>query len=202
MQAHLAFQVVTPRTLADFHGATLILPNVRVLNESEKTSLRAYVGAGNKLLITGADVTQLGNRPNVLRFSDDPGKAYADHLATDFEHATPELAKAFLSSLTTDSRISVTASPQVATSISLVAGKPHVFFANFAGLQGGVNPVQNPQSGVQVSIVAGSKGRGFFLPFLGEVQPLSSVQANGTEVFTLPAISKGAVFWYEPAGKE
>ena len=201
MQAHLGFQVVTPRTLASFQGATLILPNVRVLNESEKAWLRAYVAAGKKLVITGDDVTGLGNSRGVVRFADGPGKAYGDRLATDFEQATPELAKAFLNSLSTESKISVTASPQVATSISLVAGKPHIFFANFAGLRGGANPVQTPQTGVQVSIAGSSKGNGFFLPFLGEVQPLSSVQVNGKETFTLPAISKGAVFWYEPAAE-
>ena len=201
MQAHLGFQVVTPRTLASFQGATLILPNVRVLNESEKTSLRAYVAAGKKLVIAGADATELENSPGVIRFANGPGKAYGDRLATDFEQATPELAKAFLNSLSTESKISVTASPQVATSISLVAGKPHIFFANFAGLRGGANPVQTPQTGVQVTIAGLSKGRGFFLPFLGEVQPLSSAQVNGKETFTLPAISKGAVFWYEPAGE-
>src|SRR5262249_50881180 len=31
LQAHRELQVVTPRTLADFHGETLILPNVSVL---------------------------------------------------------------------------------------------------------------------------------------------------------------------------
>ena len=199
MQAHLGFQIVTPRTLAEFHGPTLILPNVRVLNESEKAVLRAYVAAGNKLVITGADVTQLGNDPGVVRFADCPGKAYADRLAAEFDRTTPELAKAFLNSLATHSNISVTASPQVATSISLVDGKPHIFFANFAGLRGGANPVQTPQTGVQVATAGGSKGKGFFLPFLGEVQELSSVQANGREIFTLPAISKGAVFWYSAA---
>ena len=37
MQKHLEFQIVTPRTLADFHGRTLVLPDVRVLRDAEKT---------------------------------------------------------------------------------------------------------------------------------------------------------------------
>src|SRR5579864_5290218 len=199
MQKHLEFQVVTPRTLSSFRGSTLILPDVRVLNEDEKTWLRKYVAARKKLVITGADVTQLDNAPDIQRFADCPGKAYAALLAEDFEHATPDSEGVFLKSLKTESNISVAASPQLATSISLVAGKPHIFFANFAGLRGKVNPVQTPQTGVQVTIAGAPIGNAFFLPFLGEVQGLTSVQANGRTVFALPEISKGAVFWYEPS---
>jgi len=36
MQKHLEFQIVTPRTLADFHGKTLVLPDVRAGRQREK----------------------------------------------------------------------------------------------------------------------------------------------------------------------
>src|SRR6476660_3318153 len=55
MQKHLEFQIVTPRTLAEFKGETLILPEVRLLSNSEKSWLQQYAGAGRKLIITGAD---------------------------------------------------------------------------------------------------------------------------------------------------
>ena len=42
MQKHLEFQIVTPRTLADFRGETLVLPDVRVLGESEKAWLQDF----------------------------------------------------------------------------------------------------------------------------------------------------------------
>ena len=42
------------------------------------------------------------------------------------------------------------------------------------------------------------KGKGFFLPFLGEVQPVAGTAGDGGMVYKLPAIEKGAVFWYEP----
>ena len=117
MQKHLEFQVVTPRTLATFQGPTLILPDVRVLNESERTWLRDHAAAGKNLVITGADVTQLDTAPSVVRFPDCPGKSYTATLGTDFEHATPDSQEAFLKSLKTEPTISVAASPQVATSI-------------------------------------------------------------------------------------
>ena len=37
MQKHLEFQIVTPRTLNQFKGNTLILPNVRVLDDPRRT---------------------------------------------------------------------------------------------------------------------------------------------------------------------
>jgi hypothetical protein len=78
-----------------------------------------------------------------------------------------------------------------------VEGNPHVFFANFAGLRGRENPVQASQSGVQVTISGATQGRGFFLPFLGDVQSLDGTVGAGGITYNLPPIEKGAVFWYE-----
>ena len=39
IQQHRAVQVVTPRTLADFHGEALVLPSVSVLSDTEKRDL-------------------------------------------------------------------------------------------------------------------------------------------------------------------
>jgi hypothetical protein len=97
-----------------------------------------------------------------------------------------------------DTPVRVVASHMIATSIAQVNGKTHVFFANFAGLQGGVNPIQSPQTGVQITVSGAQKGRGFFLPFLGDVQSLTGTAGDGGIVYKLPAIEKGAVFWYEP----
>jgi hypothetical protein len=86
----------------------------------------------------------------------------------------------------------------VATSISSVEGKPHVFFANFTGLVGGKNPIPSPQSGVEISVEGNAAKSGFFLPFLGEVTPVGGTVRGGRVVFRLPVIEKGAVFWWEP----
>jgi hypothetical protein len=198
MQKHLEFQVVTPRTLPDFHGSTLILPDVRIMSDSERASLRTYVGANKVLLVTGEDAIGVGNAANVIRFSKCPGKDYSAALQKDFDATTPDREHDFLESLKADPKVRVVASPLLATSIAQVDGKPHVFFANFAGLRGGVNPIQTPQIGVQVTISGTKGGRGFFLPFLGDVQPLDGTVSDGTITYNLPAIAKGAVFWYEP----
>ena len=198
MQQHLEFQAVTPRTLPDFKGRTLILPDVRVLTESEKAWLGGYVGEGNLLLVTGDDATGLAERANVIRISKCPGKDYGASLEKDFEGSRPDEEHEFLDRLRADSAVRVAASPMIATSIARVDGKPHVFFANFAGLRGGANPIQTPQTGVQVIVTGTGKHHGFFLPFLGEAQPLDGTASDGKVTYTLPAIEKGAVFWYEP----
>jgi hypothetical protein len=198
MQKHLEFQVVTPRTLSEFQGHTLILPDVRVMTESEKEWVRGYVNGGKTLVITGEDATQLGPVANVIRFGKCPGKDYYVALQKDFAGSTPNQEHEFLEGLKSETPVRVVASPMIATSIAQVDGKPHVFLANFAGLQGGVNPVQTPQTGVQVTVSGATNGHGFFLPFLGDVQPLNGTAGDGGISYKLPAIEKGAVFWYEP----
>jgi len=145
------------------------------------------------------DATQFPSASNVVRLQPCPGKLYMAALENDFEHTSPDSQTAFLQSVTPTTGIQIEASSQVATSVAVVDGSPHIFLANFAGLRGGVNPVQTVQSGVKVTISSEAKGPAFFLPFMGEVQKVQGVRIAGGTSYTLPPISKGAVFWYEPA---
>jgi hypothetical protein len=199
MQKHREFQIVTPRTLAEFSGKTLVLPDVRLLDENEKKQLQALVDHGKKLVITGVDATGIASSGQVSRFPEDPGKAYETALGKDFDHTSPESQPAFLESLQGGDAVKVFAGSQVATSIARTAdGHINCFFANFAGLRGGENPVQTPQSGVEVTVKSPFEGKGFFLPFLGTAQPLKAIRHENATTFQLPPITKGGVFWYEP----
>ena len=53
LQSHLEFQVVTPRTLKNFHGDVLILPDARCLSDQELDSLSSYSASGKTLIVTG-----------------------------------------------------------------------------------------------------------------------------------------------------
>lgn len=53
LQAHLEFQVVTPRTLKGFAGEVLILPDVKCLGDEELAQLKTFVESGNSLILTG-----------------------------------------------------------------------------------------------------------------------------------------------------
>lgn len=196
MQSHREFQVVTPRTLDEFHGKTLVLPGVRLMSEREQRSIEQYIKQGKRLVITGESAFPPSDQPNVVRFPKCPGKAYSAALEANFDQTHPAMQKEFLDSLTSKQDIEVFASPSVATSVAEVDGAPHVFLANFAGLVGGKNPVQSPQADVKISLPASSNSSGFFLPFLGDVQKLEGTQENGRITFVLPPVSKGAVFWY------
>src|SRR5579871_6394469 len=199
MQKHLEFQIVSPRTLAEFHGKTLVLPDVRVLGDDEKKWLRDYVAGGSRVVVNGTDATGLNKSENVVRYADDPGRAYNAALEKDFDSASPDSQSEFLSKLQGSGAVKIEASPKIATSISRSSdGRIQCFFANFAGLVGGVNPVQTPQSGVKVTVASHTGSKGFFLPYMGTVQPVEGVRSGDSVSFTLPSISKGAVFWVEP----
>ncbi len=197
MQQHLEFQIVTPRTLEEFRGTTLILPDVRVLNDADSTEIRSYVTAGKRLVITGEDSLHGIAGENVVHFPKCPGKDYYSHLQEGFNESSLDREHEFLESLKPSTAIHVDGSPMMATSIAQVNGKTQVFFANFAGLQGGVNPVQTPQVGVRVMVQGSKQTRGFFLPFLGEAKQLQGTATDTGMRYDLPSIDKGGVFWYE-----
>ena len=183
---------MTPRTLADFDGQTLVLPDVRVLDETER-KLLAQFAAAHKLVVTGQGPPGLQASANILQFSECPGKKYLANLESNFAAASPNSEREFLQSLGKEENLEVTASSWVATSIARVDGTPHVFFANFRGLQPGLNAVQTPETAATIKVRG--RGKGYFLPFLGSMQELIGDWDGTTTTYRLPAIQKGGVAW-------
>jgi hypothetical protein len=196
MQKHIPYAIVTPRTLAAFRGSALILPDVRVLDESERESLLAFAKSRSKLVITGTDTTGLPQEANIARFANCPEKTYLQALEANFLGTSPSSQAAFLESLPTNPEVSIDASPTVATHVANVDGKLHVYLANFKGLRGGENARQELETGGRITVQAGGKAK--FLPFLGEVQELQGEKSGKGWVYRLPPIFRGAVFWIEP----
>src|SRR5437763_3928218 len=153
MQKHLEFQIVTPRTLSDFDGKTLVLPDVRELSDDEKTWVQKFVQQKNRLVITGTDATGLAASDQVVRFPNCPGRAYEQALERDFEHASTASQQEFLDALGKSDVVRIEAPPHIATSIARTPdGHINCFFANFSGLRGGSNPVQIPQIGFTMTV--------------------------------------------------
>jgi Glycosyl hydrolase-like 10 len=199
LQEHREFQIVTPRTLADFKGKSMVLPDVRMLSDGERSSLKSFVAGGGRIVIAGTDATELPKSENIVRLAADPGKTYGAAIEKDFEHSQPDSQREFFESLKGGDTVRIKASNQIATSIARTSdGHVNCFFANFAGLRGGENPVQTPQDGVQVTMNAKFGGKGFFLPFLGDVRPVQGEKHGDSLTFNLPTITRGAVFWVEP----
>jgi hypothetical protein len=107
LQSHLEFQIVTPRTLSDFKGPLLILPESRCLSEEEATILKSLSSNGMGLLLTGQsgefDLSGQKRQSNVLAslpgfrqaspgkiviyLEDDPGSAYSVIINAEFNQA-------------------------------------------------------------------------------------------------------------------
>jgi hypothetical protein len=199
LQKHLEFQVVTPRTLASFHGRVLVLPNVSTLAQTEKAALQQFVSKGGRLVVTGADATGFASSPEIAKFPDCPGKARLAALEKNFEEGSMENPENFLAALGAPQDLLVESSPFIAANIAAVDGKPHIFLANFAGLVAHKVAIASPQTGVRISVPAKRNCTLRFLPFLGELQTLSGQRAGDRLVFVLPKVERGAAVWLEDA---
>ncbi len=196
MQKHWEFQVVTPRTLSQFKGKTLVLPDVRVLTANESTWIKSFADRGGNVIATGATPVETLGR-NVTRMLDCPGKAYLASLQSNFSAALPAQQQKFLEGLRHTPTISIEASPSLATSIANVNGKPHIYFANFTGIEGGKNVTPSPAMGVRVRVKGNQTQKLHVLPFLGEETTITGVQQKEEVVYTIPRIELGAAVWLD-----
>jgi hypothetical protein len=195
MQTHREFQVVTPRTLANFKGEALVLPDVRELSEAERGSLKVLAEAGTRIVLTGKKASGLPAGSGVVSFPDCPCRRYDTSLDAELAKADPGSEKEFLEALRGQGEIEITASPRVASSIAMVDGKPHIFLANFDGLRGGVNPVPTLQKGI--TLRARNQVTMHFLPYLGNEQHVRGSREGNDFVYRLPDVLRGGVVWIE-----
>ena len=194
MQKHWEFQVVTPRNLDAFQGDALVLPDVRVLSAEERESLKKLAAAGKQIVVTGKGSLELGDSVNVVSFADCPCRKYAESMDVNLEKADPSRAADFFAAMHHAPEVEIVATPQVATSVAMVDGKVNIFLANFNGLRGGVNPLATPQKGITVR-AHGTQA--FYLPFMGEVQPVAGEKDGDWTVFRLPTVERGGVVWID-----
>ena len=223
MQQHLEFEIVTPRTLAAFSGKVLILPEARIISPEEVAYLDSLGRRGCSILTTGATGTYSEQRQQLdhnllaalthrIQLQDSPGTNYY-HLAhsqfnaaayqgewqdNDCVQALSVFEKTLLAVADYQSGIQITAEPGLATQIAKVAGKPHIFFANYTGLIPEQQANQLPQQGVEV-LFRNATAHDIikFLPYLGAELTLESTSDAAGVHTTLPAIKRGAVVWLE-----
>jgi hypothetical protein len=194
LQAHREVQVVTPRTLKDFRGATLVLPEVTVLNEQEKQGLNSFVGNGGRLLVLGANDSGITSE-KVTTLSSDPAGEYFHALEQDFAAATKKTPKQFLEAVGKNDGIEIDAPPTVAGNFALVDGTPHIFIANFTGLVPSKVAVPTALNQVRVRIPSGQGKVLTFVPFLGSAQVIQGEKQGDKTEFVLPTIDRGAMVW-------
>ena len=114
MHSHREFEIVTPRSLKDFRGTVLALPDARCLSDRELAALKSFAKSGGKLIFTGqsGDCDDTGNsrgsnplhqflgvrnpgqksmgaaRLKYAYLPDCPGQGYWRALSTEFEEAS------------------------------------------------------------------------------------------------------------------
>ena len=226
LNAHAEFEVVTPRTLAGFGGGVLILPDVRILTAEELAEIEKIASRGGKILLTGESgawergrqrlvvnpLHQLlgiggGAASGAIHLPECPGKSCLELIRKE-EFGTIEtpgtplqrLLAGFqqqLGALGYEPAIRLEAPPLVAAQIARVDGKPHIFLANFSGLEGGRNANQTPVRDARVVLPAAAGNRVHFLPFMRQVQILPAEPENGMISCTLPEFQRGAILWIE-----
>src|SRR6266403_607504 len=197
LQKHIEFQIVTPRTLAKFRGAQLILPGVSFLAEAERSQLQTFLAEGGQLIVDGADAAALPASPLIIRLKDSPGAGYLAGLEKNVEEGSKHAPAEFLAALKVNPEFLIEAGPLVATNVGAVDGKPHAFFVNFASLVPQRNLIPSSESGARITVPASRKCRLEFLPFLGEAHRIEGKRKGDRLVFELPSFDRGAVAWIE-----
>jgi hypothetical protein len=195
LRKHIQFQIVTPRTLAAFHGSTLVLPDVRVLSKEEVQLLRQFTASKGKLILTGESDGRLTALAHVVRFPSCPGKAYLALANANFPNASPDTQATFLHALGSQDNFQVQASDAMVVHIADVDHQTHWFFANFKGLKAGA--ATTPEAEHNVRLLAPSRvGQTLhILPFLGTTTIVHGVVSGDQVEFTIPEIDRGAVAW-------
>jgi hypothetical protein len=197
LQRHRELAVLTPRTLKDFQGRVLALPNVSVLNEEEKKELAAFVNAGGKLVVTGTNATGLRGGSQVIEFPDRPEKTYLEGLEKDFADGASRVPSALMDALDVKPDLRIAASPFVVANIAAVDGKTTIYFANFGGLVPNKVGVPSAAQDVEVSVPAGKGDTATFLPFLDDEKTVKGRVSGDRVIFILPPIERGAVVQIE-----
>lgn len=195
IQQHRALQVVTPRTLADFQGEALVLPNVSVLSETERGDLKAFVDHGGRVIVLGEDSSGILPSPKKVVLPSDPAQEYFQALASGFAVGSANPPKELLNALGGNDGMQIDAPTTVAANFAMVSGKPHVYLANFGGLVPSKIAVPTPVTGIHVRVPTAMGGSLTYLPFLGEKQIVHGVKRGNLMEFTLPPLERGAVVW-------
>ncbi len=200
LQSHRQFHIVTPRTLADFHGSALLLPNVQVISQKEATQLQHFAETGGRLILSGKSDARLDDVKAAVRLPDDPARAYLSRAEKEFSAATPDAQSPLLSALPAEDpahAISVSGTASLVAHAMLIDQHPYLFIANFEGIQPGVDLTPAPQKNVAVEVPASFGTSLHLLPFLGTETVIQGKQEGTRVSYLIPQIERGAVAWFQ-----
>ncbi len=206
---HLEFEIVTPRSLADFKGTILILDNVKKVSEDEQREFEKLSADGVKFILSGD--TQELNLDDSILLKESPGKKYNALLAEELNNyfngkSEAEKIKKYksqfkklLDSLSQNvNSIKINAPLEVFASTSVVNNKPHIYFTNISGI---CESCGDNKINISNVIIEFDKSLNYLkiysLPFMGEVTELTLEQKEGRMICKIPTINRGTVIWLE-----
>ena len=202
LQAHIQFQIVTPRTLEAFAGHTLILPDVRVLSDRESSAAHDFQQRGGKLILTGEPDAKLKDIADAVRFPDSPERNYLEKASASFGSVQPSSQPDLLHAIEGRAALQISAPPDVVAHAATIQGARYIFFANFAGLKAGEIATPSPQSDIRVTVPAQWGTQMHVLPFMGEETTVSGSTSGGNLQFLLPPLQRGSVVWFSQASAQ
>ncbi len=197
LENHLQFRIVTARTLNDFHGKVLVLPDVRVLSNAEAAGVEAFAAHEGRVVLTGKTDAQLEDLRGATRFPDQPELRYLHAAANDFYKANPASEPELLHAIEAKNDVQVDASPNVVMHEARINNRTYLFLANFAGLEAGQNETPATQSGIRIAAKAALGRQLHWLPFMGTETVVKGQPTGAMVSFTLPALERGGVAWLE-----
>lgn len=217
LENHREYTVVTPRTLKEFRGAALILPDARILSEADEAEIRHLCERGVALILTGetgyydrwrhtrkensllAFLNEKGaGERKYLYLPECPGRSYFEThdtaLVTRFNLGIGE----FLGG--DRSKYRIRSSLHVSTQISEVDGKDCIFIINLRGLKGYSSCRPDVEEHVEIEYDSTATKEVWFLSYLGERRRISADVTIGTNKqgkrvmrVALPPIEFGAI---------
>jgi hypothetical protein len=197
LRNHTQFRIVTPRTVSNFDGQVLVLPDVRVLSEAESTSIHKFAQQGGRVIATGKTDAKLSDLSGAVRYPDAPERAYLKAAEADFNSPDSPWATEYLAALHLNNKVEVKASRNVVAQVATIGSRQYVFLANFDGLKAGSIATPLTQHDVQLTMKAPAGAKLHILPFMGVESVISGKQQENQTQFTLPAVDRGAVAWID-----
>ena len=102
-----------------------------------------------------------------------------------------------MSTLRVSSGVEVTASRNVVAHVATIGARHYIFLANFDGLKAGEVATPRTQRDIKIRLDGHPGSQLHILPFLGTESVVSSKPEGSGVEFTLPAVERGAVAWFD-----
>jgi len=212
---HLEYQVLTPRTIKDFKGSVLILPDAAILSAEETDLMKEFYKKGMKLILTGEtgyydSVKTILNENSFLNYlcanksagrdflylPECPGKKYFDKKDTAVIISFSEQLREFLPGF--KQKFNIKASNFVKTQTADLGNKYCIFISNLKGLKGYSTCIPASENKIEINYESGELHNIYYMPYLGRKKKITEKVAKNTSgkstvSFILPKVQFGGV---------